>query len=265
MDYFRHSIWEKINGELENNNIPGRHNNAILNIPFDSFRIFGFLDDTGFRTCAPGRSTRRRYGFHDDVQRAFYSGYFAGHGLKVQAVTLPNGLFGSIYVSSLRVSDAGILNMSGLNTYLCTLFNEFDMQLVHADNQYPALYGDGIFPQLSTIVARYSSPDYYEDVINSRMAKVRQSIEHIFSHYKNMHFLVSISDRFRLLLHGDQVYKMTLISFFITNCVLCMNETTNNFDCRPPTLEEYIPLSKVLKAAHNIDEAILGEVYHYNY
>ena len=89
--------------------------------------------------------------------------------------------------------------MSGLDTYLCTLFDEFDMQLVDAGNQYPALYGDGIFPQLSTIVARYASPDYYEDVINSRMAKVRQSIEHIFAQYRLMHFLFTIPDRFRLL------------------------------------------------------------------
>ena len=95
------------------------------------------------------------------------------------------------------------------------------------------------------------------------MAKVRQSIEHIFSHYKNMHFLFSIPDRFRLLVHGEQVYKMTLISFFITNCVLCMNETTNNFDCRPPTLEEYIPLSEVMKSAPTIEDAMLGEVYCY--
>ena len=95
------------------------------------------------------------------------------------------------------------------------------------------------------------------------MAKVRQSIEHIFSQYRLMHFLFTIPQRFRLLVHGEQVYKMTLISFFITNCVLCMNETTNNFDCRPPTLEEYIPLSEVMKSAPTIEDAMLGEVYRY--
>ena len=58
-----------MNGKLDSHNVPGRHTNIVLNIPFDSFMIFDFLDDTGFVTSAPGRSTRRRYGFYDDVQR----------------------------------------------------------------------------------------------------------------------------------------------------------------------------------------------------
>ena len=48
-----------------------RQNCTFLRIPFEISRIFAFLDDTGFRTTAPGRSTRRRYGFNDDVQRIF--------------------------------------------------------------------------------------------------------------------------------------------------------------------------------------------------
>ena len=36
---------------------------VLLSIPFDAFRIFGFLDDTGFRTTAPGITSRRIYGF----------------------------------------------------------------------------------------------------------------------------------------------------------------------------------------------------------
>lgn len=47
-----------------------------VDIPFDSFCIFGFLDDTGIYTTAPGIDAHRNYGFHDDVQCSFYSGYF---------------------------------------------------------------------------------------------------------------------------------------------------------------------------------------------
>ena len=95
-----------------------------IDIPFETFRVFGFLDNTGFRTTAPGQQSRRDYGLFNDVQRSFYSAYFAGHGMKVQALTLPNGMFGSIYVGSWRVSDSGLLNMSGLDSYLSNLFNE---------------------------------------------------------------------------------------------------------------------------------------------
>ena len=152
-----------------------------INIPFESFHIFGFLDDTGFRTTAPGINARRRIGFYDDVQRAFYSGYFGHHGLKIQAVTLPNGIFGSVYIVALRVSDSGLLDMSGLDTCLSTIFREFEMKLISDYDQFPALYGDGIFPQLATIVARYNTSDSIESRINLRMLSVRESIEHLFA------------------------------------------------------------------------------------
>ena len=124
IDDFRETIWRKVSagGTIE---IDGVNETLVtLDMPFDSFRVFGFLDDTGFRTTAPGIGARRRLGFVDDAQRAFYSGYFAAHGIKVQAITLPNGLIGSIYLGSLRVNDSGLLNMSNLNSYLVDLFNE---------------------------------------------------------------------------------------------------------------------------------------------
>jgi hypothetical protein len=92
-----------------------------LDIPVESYRICVFLDYTGFRTTAPGNNVRCRIGFSDDIQRTFYSGYFGHHGLKIQALTLPNGMFDSIYIGALRVSDAGLLNMSGLDSYLSKL------------------------------------------------------------------------------------------------------------------------------------------------
>jgi len=40
---------------------------------FETFRIFGFLDDFGMPTARPGDMARRRRGFSDDIQRAFFS------------------------------------------------------------------------------------------------------------------------------------------------------------------------------------------------
>ena len=119
---------------------------VLLNIPFDTFRIFGFLDDTGFRINAPGISNQRVYGFSDDVQRSFYSAYFTVHELKVHTLTLPNGMIDSVYIGAWRVSDAVLLNMSDLDTYITSLFNEYNIRLPGALNQYPAVYGGGIFP-----------------------------------------------------------------------------------------------------------------------
>ena len=135
-------------------------------------------------------------GFHDDPQHSFYSGSFAGHGLKLQASTLPNGMFGLIYIAFLRVSDSGLLNVSGLDTYLSNLFTEFNMQMNNTFGQFPALYGDDVFPQLATIVARYATPNINEGRINVRLSSVRQSIEHIFALHKNVFNLFSFADRF---------------------------------------------------------------------
>ena len=75
-------------------------------IPYESFHMFAFIDETWFCTTTPGISTRRRYDFHDNVQRLFYLSYCSGYGIEVQAVTLPNGMFGSVYVGAWMVSDA---------------------------------------------------------------------------------------------------------------------------------------------------------------
>ena len=75
IDDFRLAIWKKLNDGYtmeERFNARDLSQNwrtiLLLSISFDTFRIFGFLDDTDFRTTAPGISNRRTYGFSDDVQ-----------------------------------------------------------------------------------------------------------------------------------------------------------------------------------------------------
>ena len=128
---------------------------VLLSIPFASFRMFGFLDDIRLRTTAPGITSRHINRFFDEVQRSFYLAYLSGHGLKVKTLTLPNGMVGSVYLGAWRVSDSGLLTMSGLDSYLTSIFNKFNMKLAGTHNQFPAVYGDAIFPQSADIVSRY--------------------------------------------------------------------------------------------------------------
>ena len=53
---------------------------------FNTFRIFGFLDDFALRTGRPAGEYSRLRAAIPDIQRAFYSGYFQAHGLKAQVV-----------------------------------------------------------------------------------------------------------------------------------------------------------------------------------
>jgi hypothetical protein len=108
---------------------------------------------------------------------------FAAHGIKAQGVYLPNGLIGSIYLASWRNSDSGVLNMSGLPDYLQEILRDSELHYIYRNGierqELPALYADGIFPQLVTIMARYRNPNELQGRVNRRLASVRQTIEHL--------------------------------------------------------------------------------------
>ena len=150
----------------------------IIDIDLDSFRLFGFLDDTCVYTQRPGAGpvgggdhAPRREEAHDE-QRAFYSGYMKKHGLKFQHLLLPNGLYGSVWGSSLAHNDTGILNMSGLVDYLQDV-----LEWIPGTNLYPALYADGIFPRTPVVVGRDMDEDDRQIRIDRRCNSLRQSIK----------------------------------------------------------------------------------------
>ena len=94
----------RVNGEIVDSRWILHH------FEFDSFRIFGFLDDFAIQTARVGDTGQRVDGLSHDVQRAFYSGYFRCHGLKAQVVYLPIGVIGSVFIETLRQNDNGVQN-----------------------------------------------------------------------------------------------------------------------------------------------------------
>jgi hypothetical protein len=96
---------------------------VLHHFEYDSFHVFGFLDNFALPTACPGDLATQREGFYDNFQRAFYSGYFRKHGLKAQVVYLPIGLIESIFITKICQNNNGVLNMSGLNDYLCWLLS----------------------------------------------------------------------------------------------------------------------------------------------
>ena len=83
-----------------------------------------------------------------------FHGYFAAHGIKMHVITLPNGMIGSIFLASLRVSDSGLLNMSNLNGYLVDIFHQNNISL--PGNYYPCLY---------EMVCSLCCQQSYEDIV----------------------------------------------------------------------------------------------------
>lgn len=186
------------------------------------------------------------------------SRYFRHHGLKTQTLLLPNGLFGSIYVASLRQNDNGVQNMSGLNDYLVSLFSPH-----YVADRLPASYADGIFARLPCIVPRYRhTQDIELRRINIRMSSLRQSIEHVYGLHHNLCRGVHQWERLRLYRDGERTTKLLFASFFYWNSYQCLNGSFNEFGLAPPSLEEYLPLDELLEPAPDLFQG-LGPLYHY--
>ena len=81
-------------------------------------------------------------------------------------------MIGSVYLGSWRVSDPGLLNLSGRNTYLTNLFHESSIIVPGDTPSLTVLYGDGVFPCLPTKLPRYSDLNVNERRMNSRLASV---------------------------------------------------------------------------------------------
>ena len=222
------------NGELINSRIIRHH------FEFETFRIFGFIDDFAMRTARPGGNATRTHDLRQDIQRSFYSGYFKAHGLKAQVVYLPIGIIGSVFIDSIRENDNGMQNISGLNDYVMELLRH---HLV--GGLFPCLFGDGIFRLLATIVPRFRNPTPPLRLLNQRLCGLREVIEHVFAQHHIRFRLFDVPDRLRLWTHGVKIRRMSLGSFFVLNCHYCLSGTHSRFfGHSPPTLEEYLPLEE---------------------
>ena len=83
---------------------------------------------------------------------------------------LPNGMIGSIFICSLRHNDNGVQNLSGLNDYLVSLVDPIYHQ--NGNPVYPAVYGDGIFATLATIMRPFPNPNHHQKIVNTRFASI---------------------------------------------------------------------------------------------
>jgi len=182
---------------------------------FESFRIFGFLDDFAIQTARPGNSSSRGQQIVPDIQRAFYSGYLQQHGLKAQIVYLPIGIIGSVFITEMRQNDNGVQNMSGLNNYLLDLLHG-----IFIGGLFPALYCDGIFAVLATILPRFRNPTNDLHILNMRLASLRECIEHVLGDHCNRFGIFRFHNRSHLFDRGVQVRKMCMVSFFYSQLLL---------------------------------------------
>jgi hypothetical protein len=157
-------------------------------------------------------------------------------------VYLPIGLVGSVFITELCQNNNGVLNISGLNNYLCWLLSGYSIR-----GLLPCLYCDGIFAIHPTIMPCYINPTPEQTYLNLKFASERQCIEHVFGDHQACFKLFSLSHYFHLFDCGVKVLKQCLLSFFMLNCYYCLDGTRlGYFGHATPMLEEYLPLDEQL-------------------
>ena len=187
---FRESIWKCVAFDDDGE--------RIVNIELDNFRVYGFIDCIGHRTCTPGAgpilNTGQRRDNSYETQRAFYTRYGKKHGLKTQVVMLPNGMVGHAAIHSIAQNDRGMVNLTGIEEYLRDIFQ--DQRLGNA-LLYPALFGDKIYQASEVIIM---NDDNQDNVFMRRMNSTREKIEHLFG-------LFNVLNKLLMQIHTLQMLK----------------------------------------------------------
>ena len=168
----------------------------------------------------------------------FNSRYYRAHGLKSQVVLLPNGMIGSVFVASMRHNDNGILNLSGLNEYLIRILPR--MNSGPGPTWFPALWGDGIFHALETVLGRWKrSAGEMFFRLTKLMSSPRIHIEHLFGQEQILWEPLKRPQYFNLGKQGHFSKQQVVVIAF---CYTCQKESkvAKYFKVATPTLAQYL-------------------------
>ncbi len=173
-----------------------------------------------------------------------YTGYKKFHGMKFQAVTVPNGMIAHLD-GPYRApqNDAGVLSESGLLG--CMHAHATQPGSVEGDppeRRYFQLYGDSTYAMSGVLV----SPHMWVGVLtaaewawNMAMGGVRISAEHAFGIVLQEWPFLRCSWKHHIL--GTACGLWYRVAVLLTNAhnAFVPNQTTDRYDCMPPSIYEY--------------------------
>lgn len=195
--------------------------------------IWGFIDGTfrGFRR--PGIDQQR-----------WYSGHYKMHGFKYQGVVTPDGILSSLsgpwrgpvsdwkgFLDSIVVQKARRMNrrrrQRGTRLYL---YGDAAYGLQHA----------GILGPHKRQALGCLTPS--QQIFNRKCSRMRISIEHAFGHVQRQFTYTDFHQGLSLGL--QPVASFYRVSALFANLLTCYrgNQTSQTFDCNPPTVYEYLQI-----------------------
>lgn len=196
--------------------------------------VFGFIDCTIRSTCRPIRS-----------QELVYTGYKKRHGMKFQAVTIPNGLIAHLS-GPYRApqNDSGVLNESKLlDTLRQHAIQPGSYPGDPAHLRYFQVYGDSAYGLGPSVLSPFSEGREHltaeQQAWNTAMGGVRISVEHAFCQVAKQ--WPQLNCYWRQRIWGTRCGLLYRVAVLLTNAKACLdpNQTSQRYDCLPPCVEDY--------------------------
>lgn len=195
--------------------------------------IVGFINCTIRKTCHPVVN-----------QDLVYTGYKKYHGMKFQGVVIPNGLI--VHLEGpfqAPQNDSGVLNDSGI-------LHNIEKYAIQPGSQegdplecrFFQLYSDSAYGVSPYLVSPYASADSLTPAQcewNTAMGGIRISIEHGFGIIVQEWPFVNAHWKSKIL--GTPCGLFYWVAVLLSNAHACIepNQTSVQYSCPPPSLEEY--------------------------
>ncbi|EIN04908.1 hypothetical protein PUNSTDRAFT_75658 [Punctularia strigosozonata HHB-11173 SS5] len=205
---------------------------AIRNAGVMSTHIWAFIDCTIREVCRPTR-----------FQRQAYNGHKKHHAIKFQALALPNGLIGHLHgpVEGRR-ADGFLLADSGLLDW-CREHAKRPNDGTSGTESFYHLFGDPAYGLSDVLISPFSGPGErtrQELEFNKQMSALRIEVEHVFGNVLNKWGFLRSSSKMRV--YSSPVGCYYRVGVLLANAMNCLrpNQTSQFFECAPPSLQEYL-------------------------
>ena len=131
--------------------------------------------------------------------------------------------------------------MSGLVPYLQRILSH-----IPGTSMCPTALADDIFHDCAVIT---NCTKIGCKKLQLSLKSIRQAIELLYGLYFTWFALMRNKQSFKMLHRGEHTYRLAVVSFFMYNCLVCLNRLTVNilYDTTPLDLLDYIPLDEVLQ------------------
>lgn len=186
----------------------------------------GFIDGTVLKIARPSG--------HGE-QNVVYNGHKRAHSLKFQAVTTPDGMFLHIHGPlEGRRHDWTLYVRSCLDQQLENSMNVAGVTY--------CLYGDSGYNWREFMEVPFTGAALNDNqaAFNKAMALARVTVEWMFKEIKQ--YWTTVDFKRKMKVGEAPVGKMYLCAILLTNFRNCFypNETSQYFNCEPPTFEDYL-------------------------